>query len=99
MATEEAEDDWCPPTFVPSVFGRTLLAWLTIAVANHNTWSRTLARTWLIPDLDRLTMTSPAVRNDKHSDLSSTTIALDRTGLKTRSSAKLDVTDFTPEPA
>jgi DNA-binding Lrp family transcriptional regulator len=33
----EALDAWCPPTFSPERFGRTRLAWSTIAVDSHST--------------------------------------------------------------
>ena len=33
----EALDAWCPPTLSPDGFGRTRLAWSTIAVASHST--------------------------------------------------------------
>ncbi len=33
----EALEAWCPPTFTPEVFARTLLAWWTIEVAIQST--------------------------------------------------------------
>jgi hypothetical protein len=40
--TIEALEAWWPPTFTPERFGRTRLAWCTIAVASHSTrrWTR-----------------------------------------------------------
>ena len=37
IETIEALDAWWPPTFTPERFGRTRLAWWTIAVASHST--------------------------------------------------------------
>ena len=45
MATDDADDAWCPPTLPPSGFGRTLFAQCTMAVDSHSTRSRTLCRT------------------------------------------------------
>ena len=43
--TIEALDAWWPPTFTPERFGRTWLAWWTIAVASHSTRRCTPSRT------------------------------------------------------
>ena len=45
MVTIEALEAWCPPTFRPPGFGRTRLAWSTIAVASQRTRSSISRRT------------------------------------------------------
>src|SRR6478672_3413605 len=37
MSTIDADDDWCPPTLTPEVFGRPRLAASTIAAESHST--------------------------------------------------------------
>ncbi len=38
IETIDAEDAWCPPTFIPPGLGRTRFAWSMIAVDSHSTW-------------------------------------------------------------
>jgi hypothetical protein len=42
--TIDALDAWWPPTLIPDGFGRTRLAWWTIAVASHSTRRWTASR-------------------------------------------------------
>src|SRR5262245_50897256 len=44
MSSAEAEDAWCPPTFSPSRFGRTWLAWWIIHVDSQRTFWRSAWR-------------------------------------------------------
>src|SRR5262245_30340363 len=43
-SSAEAEDAWCPPTFSPSRFGRTWLAWWIIHVDSQRTFWRSAWR-------------------------------------------------------
>ena len=36
IATIEADDAWCPPTFTPSTLGRMWLAWWIIQLESHS---------------------------------------------------------------
>src|SRR5215471_14051831 len=38
MVASEADEAWCPPTFTPSMFSRTWLAWWMVQVASHSTF-------------------------------------------------------------
>src|SRR5262245_9521574 len=38
MVAREAEEAWCPPTFTPSTFSRTWLAWWMVQLASHSTF-------------------------------------------------------------
>ena len=38
IETIDAEDAWCPPTFIPPGLGRTRFAWWMIAVDSQSTW-------------------------------------------------------------
>src|SRR5262245_41948655 len=44
MSSAEAEEAWCPPTFSPSRFGRTWLAWWIIHVDSQRTFWRSAWR-------------------------------------------------------
>ena len=38
IETIDADEAWCPPTFIPPGLGRTRFAWSMIAVDSHSTW-------------------------------------------------------------
>ena len=62
--TIDALEAWWPPTFTPERFGRTWLAWWTIAAASHSTRfctpSRTASSTALGRSVSIAHVTTPA---------------------------------------
>src|SRR5581483_11698220 len=55
--TTEDDEAWCPPTLVPSGFGRTLLAWWTMSAESHST------RFWMDSSVATEASAMPSERN------------------------------------
>ena len=47
IETIDADEAWCPPTFIPEGLGRTRLAWWMIAVDSHKTWRSISRSAWM----------------------------------------------------
>src|SRR5690348_1116621 len=50
MVASEADEAWCPPTFIPSSFSRRWLAlWMVQAESHRTFFSNSPKRSWLVP--------------------------------------------------